>query len=281
MSHTVLETPKKKPSPAYSALGVSVILQFIGQDAIRRIKHTCVSAQNSVILVISLLPVASAQRFQPIYTPTPEISASVANETAHFYLNEWGARGNIIRSGHTNAECLGNLSWALQNLGKISEAEYSGAAGALSLLPTAGALIGAPTKEMWIVYKLMPIAGVLSMFLSLGGAITPSKPGDYDPNSGICYGSIMPSINPENNSDTINVQKPDCSDAEKFAATVWSRAMDDVGGSQYHKVWFGVMAQVFLIGAILTAMGYGQRGGVVTWWCRVRPFRVLLVTRGA
>ena len=44
--------------------------------------------------------------------------------------------------------------------GQASQAEYSGAAGALSLLPTAGALIGPPAAEMWIVFKLVPIAGV-------------------------------------------------------------------------------------------------------------------------
>lgn len=278
-SLTFFDTPMMKPSPAYPAVSIFVILQFIGVDVIRRIKSLCVSAQNAVILVISLLPIASAQQgtnlFHPIYTSTPEINASVENRSEHFYLNAWVARGNMIRSGHTNAECLGNLSWALQNLGALSAAEYSGAAGALSLLPTAGALVSAPTKEMWIVYRLMPIAGVLSMFLSLGGTITPSKLVDYDPKSGISYGGIMPSKNPKDELDTINVQNPDRSDAEKFAATVRLRAMDDVGGSQYRKVWLGVLAQVFLIGIIMTAMRYGQLGSVISWWCGVCHFWTL------
>jgi hypothetical protein len=80
------------------------------------------------------------------------------------------------------------LSWVIEALGALSAAEYNGAAGALSLLPTAGALIGALTKELWVVYKLMPLAGVLTMFLSLGGTITPSQAGDYDPKASFSYG---------------------------------------------------------------------------------------------
>jgi hypothetical protein len=47
---------------------------------------------------------------------------------------------------------------------------------------------------MWVVYKLMPVAGVLSMFLSLGAVLTPSNVGDYDPRTPFSYGGIMPTI---------------------------------------------------------------------------------------
>ena len=87
--------------------------------------------------------------------------------------------------------CLGNLSLALHELGTLNSAEYAGAAGALSLLPTAGALIGSPTKELWVVYKLMPLAGVLSMFLSLGGTMVPTQAGAYDPKVSFTYGGMM------------------------------------------------------------------------------------------
>ena len=71
-----------------------------------------------------------------------------------------------IRSRHTNRECLDNGSWALQNSSQLDAADHSVASGAFTLLPTAGALIGAPTRKMWIVYKLIPVADILRMFLS-------------------------------------------------------------------------------------------------------------------
>lgn len=189
------------------------------------------------------------------------------------------ARGKRIRSGYTTVECLSNLSWALQTLGELNAAEYSAAAGALNLVSTAGALIDAPTKEMRIVYKLMSIAGVLSMFLSLGETVTPSKAGDYDPKSRFSYSEIMPSSKPQSAVDTIDPQDPSPSDAKKFAGKVQARAMDDIGGSQNQIVWLRVVAQLCLKGVIFTAMRYGQLGGAITWWCRVSPFQTLFVRR--
>lgn len=42
----------------------------------------------------------------------------------------------MVWFGHKTLECPGSLSWALQNLSKLSVAKYSGAAGA-NLLQTA------------------------------------------------------------------------------------------------------------------------------------------------
>ena len=66
-------------------------------------------------------------------------------------------------------ECWGNSSYALGRISNLDAAEYSGAARALALLPTAGALIGAPAKDMWYICKLMSIAGIFTMLLGLGG----------------------------------------------------------------------------------------------------------------
>ncbi|KAH0556910.1 hypothetical protein GP486_005299 [Trichoglossum hirsutum] len=97
-----------------------------------------------------------------------------------FNFSDWKQRVSAIRSGHDRAHCLGNLSLALSEVGPLGSAGAGSAAGALTLLPTAGALIGAPAKEIWVLYKLMPIAGVLSMLLSLGGNIVPTQSSDYE-----------------------------------------------------------------------------------------------------
>ena len=91
--------------------------------------------------------------------------------------------------------CLGNLNIALRSLGAWNQAEYSGAAGALSLILTAGAPIGSPTKELWVTYKLMPLAGILSMLMSLGGTMVPTQAGAYNLKVSFTYGGIMATTN--------------------------------------------------------------------------------------
>ena len=91
-----------------------------------------------------------------------------------FDFHLWRLRGLEIRSGENRAQCFGNLSLALSEIGSLYQAGSSGASGGLTLLPTAGALIGAPAKELWVLFKLVPVAGFLSMLLSLGGNIVHS-----------------------------------------------------------------------------------------------------------
>ena len=169
---------------------------------------------------------------------------------------------------------MGNLSLALQGLGALSTAEFQGASGALSLLPTAGALIGTPTRELWLLYKLMPLAGILTMFLSLGGTIIPTQVGEYDQKTPLSYDGMMPTTNADEKRALQDLLEPNgfanLPAAEKFARRVEQRACSDKGGSMYTRVWMGVLVQAFLIAVILIALGYGQAGGVITWWCTVR-----------
>ncbi|ROW14965.1 hypothetical protein VPNG_03441 [Cytospora leucostoma] len=192
-----------------------------------------------------------------------------------------------IRSGDSVYQCLANLTVALEQVGQLNSAEYNGAAGALSLLPTAGALLGAPTREMWIVYKLVPLAGVLSMFLGLGASITPSNVGDYDPEEPFSYGGFMPTTrlspaerDPPSRRTSLDefqqggspiqpmVEEPK-SPADVFADEVKKRAGDDRGGGFLLGVWMAMILQFTLIIVILVPMYYAQRGSVITWWCRV------------
>lgn len=45
---------------------------------------------------------------------------------------------------------------------------------------TAGALFGAPAKELRVLYRLRPLAEVLSLILSLGGNILLMESTDYE-----------------------------------------------------------------------------------------------------
>ena len=190
-------------------------------------------------------------------------------------MKAWDERGRKIRQGggpNSTDFCLGNLSLALHELGVLNGAEYNGAAGALSLLPTAGALIGSPTKELWVVYKLMPLAGVLAMFLSLGGTMVPTQAGAYDPKVSFTYGGMIATTDllaeKRRQQQMEDARTSILSSAETFARQVMRRADDDRGG-QYRNVWIGVLIQAVLIATILIALWFGQIGGIITWWCDV------------
>jgi hypothetical protein len=153
----------------------------------------------------------------------------------------------------------------------LSNAEYNSAAGALSLLPTAGALIGAPTKELWMVFKLMPLAGVLAMLLSLGGTVVPSEAGEYDPNTSFSFGGMvateqMKRKQPGAEEDGGSIEM---SDAEKFKRKVIRRSEVRRGGGSYGTVWIGILLQLALLAILMITLYYGEEGGVIVWWCGV------------
>ena len=221
--------------------------------------------------------VTATQWFQPLPTGTMdnrtanEIKYSVGNESGPFNLPQWAQRGMLIRKGGNDLYCLGNLSWALMNLGELNMGEYSGAAGTLALLPTAGALIGAPAKELWLIFKLMPIAGVLTMFLSLGGTIMPSSSGEYDLDS-FDYGGMMATDRQKERAKgraQLEAEMGHLEDWERLARRVARRAVDLTGGNGYTSIWIASFFQLVFFGAILVVLWYGQRGAVIPWWCRV------------
>ncbi|KAL8717703.1 MAG: hypothetical protein Q9225_005079 [Loekoesia sp. 1 TL-2023] len=277
------------------AVSESSFGSVIWNDTMYRIGRINKRVENLLILVCSLLPSVSAQApvnnnappNTALFTPTaldpastwvPD-SGTIRDDINHasgwFFMDAWDKRGKLIRAGkgpNSTDYCLGNLSIALHQLGTLSSAEYNGAAGALSLLPTAGALIGSPTKELWVVYKLMPLAGILSMFLSLGGTMVPTQAGAYDPKVSFTYGGMIATTDQlaekRRQQELDNARTSLLSPAEMFARRVQRRAEHDRGGT-YRNVWIGVAIQRVLVATILIALWFGQIGGVITWWCDV------------
>lgn len=179
----------------------------------------------------------------------------------------WQARAHAIRASGGPANCIGNLSIALGKLGAAYTASSNTASTLLTLIPTAGALIGAPAKELWVLYKLMPIAGLLSMMLSLGGNIVPMEINDYEQIDAFSYAGMIPTADQKINHAII--QPTGETESERFAFQVCLRAIDSRGARRTVAIWTGVLLQCFWLACILIACWFLESGSIIVWWCTV------------
>ncbi|KAK1835009.1 hypothetical protein QBC39DRAFT_299898 [Podospora conica] len=187
--------------------------------------------------------------------------------TRPFNFTSYRQAGIAIRSASTKRQCFGNLSLALGSIGPIASASSSGASGAMTLLPTAGALIGAPAKELWILYKLVPIAGVLSMLLSLGGNIVPNTAGEYEL-EGYNYGGVIATAGGKDDDVDASILSVKHVDPATFAQVVKARAENPLGSNKRTTVTIGVLFQLFWIVVIIFSCWFTGVGAVVAWWCQ-------------
>lgn len=144
-----------------------------------------------VVISTGLLPLVSAQspsepgpgRNIPYNGSVPHLTQAdtwAGNAQTKFFVSEWINRGVALRYNGDDQLCYNSLIATLGSIINIRLAEYSGVAGVLSLLPAIGALLGAPTNEIWRLWTVIPFGGVLTMLLSFGGAILPIKIEDYE-----------------------------------------------------------------------------------------------------
>lgn len=191
--------------------------------------------------------------------------------TGPFEWSSWNRRADDIRHNATREQCMIELNALLATIAPLDMASATGSSGALTLLPTAGALIGAPSKELWVVYKLMPVAGVLSMMLSLGGNIVPTEASGYQMKAPrFSYGGLVASRSNENDAEEPDdLQTTDEPDSQVFANMVERRAKDPRGGQRFVRVWYGIILQLCWIGVVMTACWFAGSGSILVWWCKV------------
>jgi hypothetical protein len=235
------------------------------------------STALAIPIALGLLPVAYAQDnatdinpdndYIPKTSNDPKVLADIETIETALDFKRWKKRADNIRSGTSVSQCYGNLSIALSQIGNLYQADASGASGALTLLPTAGALIGAPAKELWVLYKLVPIAGILSMLLSLGGNIVPQNLTEYGENSFTYEGMIATEEMMEKN--YMSMPNVENMNANEFSELVARRARSNRGSSKRGVAIVGITAQLCWIATILVACYITQSGGVVVWWCKV------------
>ena len=258
----------------------------IAADAIGRSGIICRRVGSRLPFLFIGVNGANASRINPRFPETP---ASSDNSTVRgpdetfcdtaadtltdaFNWKYWNCRADGIRFNANSAQCLFNLNKVLaNNLLPLQMASAQASSGALTLLPTAGALIGAPSKELWVVYKLMPVAGVLSMMLSLGGNIVPTDASGYEMKvPRFSYGGLIATrAKEEDVEEAENISRTDQQDSQIFADTVERRSKDFRGGQSFSRVWVGVFLQLFWIAIVMIACWLAGSGGILYWYCTV------------
>jgi len=178
-------------------------------------------------------------------------------------------RGICVRSQHDGLSCYERLEKVLGNLNEIRRAEYGGAAGVLSLLPTIGALLGAPTNEIWKLMSIIPFGGGLAMMLSFGGAIMPVKVEDYEHvinKKNIAIGSTISLRHLH-----MPGQGPQATTEEKLRQLVdrVRQRLDQRESKRLPKkyLFMGLTGMGLLLIGAQAAMSIVEQGGVIAWFC--------------
>ncbi|KAI0189298.1 hypothetical protein EV127DRAFT_481833 [Xylaria flabelliformis] len=207
------------------------------------------------------------KNFDPATTDDKKITADAQWTTTPIDFRLFRKIGDTIRSAY----CYRNLSGYLATLGGIAQADYSGSSSALTLLPTAGILVGAPARELWMLYKLVPLAGVLSMLLSFGGSITPSRSNDYELEGYSFDGIISSTGNSKQHGGTTQLPIKDM-DELTFARCVKARANNPFGSSKRAKATIGISIQLTLVALVIFACWLTGLGSVLVWWCEAKSW---------
>ncbi|KAF7509883.1 hypothetical protein GJ744_007394 [Endocarpon pusillum] len=177
-------------------------------------------------------------------------------------------RGICVRSNDVDKICYQTLEASLKHLGQLRLAEYTGAASVLALLPTIGALFGAPTTEIWRLLTIVPLGVVLQWHSPLGGAILPVHVEDYEDDTETDKRAIIKNARfhakrPRKTGDTAKETYPKQQVHEIMARI---RQAESKRLAKGH-LWLGLLAMIILFVGAQAAMIIVEQGGVLPWWC--------------
>lgn len=228
----------------------------------------CVNVRLFAFTSLTCLVNAAQEPNSSAIACSTEADRFVGNSQQMFSITQWISRGVCVRQNNQDLKCYGTLLGVLDQLNGLRAAEYNGAAGVLALLPTIGALLGAPTNEIWRLLTIVPFGGVLAMFLSFGGAILPVRVEDYET-----------ALNKELQADSsfsLRRQKDMSKDnAAKQAEVVTknlliqiSNKMHSIRSVRFKKtdIWYGFFGMFLLFGGSHAAMSVIEQGAVLPWW---------------
>lgn len=185
----------------------------------------------------------------------------------------WVSRGICVKSDNVEHVCYVSLNIVQNHLDSLREGEYAGAANVLALLPTIGALLGAPTSEIWRLLTVVPFGGGLAMTLSFGGAILPVRVEDYENDLNrhkvaIERRGIFRAKQPRNSEDG---EEEMYAGLDQVLEKILVRMRQDES-QQLAKghLWVGLLGMIVIFVGSQAAMIVVEQGGVIPWWCTSR-----------
>lgn len=245
-----------------------------GQCSAQRRGHTllCLATGFVLTLLLAKVPAANAQNMLNGINCLSDTDMQNSTGLVNLNINVWSRRGSCVRGGGSEYQCLSNLQVTLSNLNQLRGAEYSGAAGVLSLLPTIGALLGAPTNEIWKLMNIVPFGGGIAMALSFGGAILPGKVEDYEDavdRRDMAIGTVVSQAR-----YIVPGEGPLHSTERKLTLLIERirQRLDQRESSRILKryLWTGIAVMLLFFAAAQGAMGAVEQGGIVAFWCSWR-----------
>ena len=187
-----------------------------------------------------------------------------------FSIADWVNRGICVRSDDNYDLCFKAFNDTLANIDFLRAGEYTGAASVLALLPTIGALLGAPTTEIWRLLTVVPFGGCLAMTLSFGGAILPVRVEDYENDLNRHKVAIRRSVafRPEESRQSEDAQEERYTGLDQVMEKIFARMRQDES-QQLAKghLWVGLLGMIVLFAGAQAAMIVVEQGGVIPWWC--------------
>ena len=189
----------------------------------------------------------------------------IGDAESSFQIVDWIYRGLCVRRVEGAEQCYQVLENVLDNLNSLRASEYQGAAGVLALLPTIGALMGAPAPEIWRLLTLYPLGGILSIFLSFGGAIMPVDVEDYE--------QVMTKKEPTIGSvisfrrETIDPHEGVDGRLDTLLGRIRNRILRAKGDDPPGRMLpFGLLWMCLLLFMAQFGMAVVEQGSIIPWW---------------
>ncbi|KAH7312528.1 hypothetical protein B0I35DRAFT_437225 [Stachybotrys elegans] len=214
------------------------------------------------LTALSYLPSTSAQN-------NSATICSIESETDslnRFGVSTWISRGSCVRA---QPECTLVLDQIIDRLVGSRGGEYSGASSVLALLPTIGALLGAPTYEIWRLLTIVPLGGVISMGLSFGSAIMPIRVEDYEPapNREVSTSSSFRLERRKGMSKEDQVRGTEELVTKLLDKLDRKLSQDKSIKARKLHIGLGLGCMFVLLMGAHTAMAIIEVGAVLSWWC--------------
>jgi len=190
------------------------------------------------------------------------VNPNTAQKPGTFSTVPWLERGTCTRRG-SSADCYATLVAILSHLNPLHQAEYSGATTLLTLLPTIGALFGAPTTEIWTMLMIVPFGGWIALLVSFGGTMMPVRVEDYE------LDKVKGSSIVIRDGESSKLEEGERIEQRHAILRKIRARLSQQKGEKIPKglLATGLLAMMALLFAAQAAMAIVEQGAVLQWWC--------------